>query len=546
MTEASPPARNAADRPVVRSVLLAILLLAAVLRVRGIGFGLPALNDPDEPLFMMTALDMLRSHSINPQWFGHPGTITFYCLALISLAVAGAGTATGRFADADAFVGAVYADPSILFLPARLFFAACGVLCVYLSWRLGRRVGGDRTGLIAAAILAANALHIDYSQLIRTDIQASLFILLCAGSTLSMAERGHFRDYLLAGVFVGLGCATKWPAAAIAIGPLAVGSWRVARGHGKASQLLVFVGAAVAALLFASPYLLIDHGAVVRDLAGEARPRHPGATGEGLLDNLAWYLRYPLAGSLGLGGVTLAIAGPILMVRRNPMAAAALGPVIATFLILIAAQSLRWERWLLPVLPFAAIAAAYALHVAADALRSRFRRPLPWFEAVATVMLLVPMLQAAQARAMARGNDTRQLASSWLRTSAPRGSTILVEHAALDLLSGPWTLLFPLGQGGCVDARAALGGRIRYSDAAALRAGTPVIDLGNVDPRRLSTCSARFLVLSHFDRYLADYPAEALRYATVTRGASLRYKVAPVAGERGGPTIFIFERPQGQ
>src|SRR4051794_39963824 len=148
--------------------LLLILLIAAALRIEGVGFGLPSLNDPDEPLFVMTALDMLRNHSLNPGWFGHPGTTTLYCLALVSLAVGGIGIASGRFADGSALVAAAYADPGIVFLPARLFIVACGMLCIWFTWSLGKRLGGAGLGLIAAAFLAVNAVHIHYSQIIRT------------------------------------------------------------------------------------------------------------------------------------------------------------------------------------------------------------------------------------------------------------------------------------------------------------------------------------------------------------------------------------------
>ena len=64
-------------RPSAEALALWAILLAALwLRLDGVGFGLPALNDPDEPLFMMTALEMLQKHSLDPGWFGHPGTIT--------------------------------------------------------------------------------------------------------------------------------------------------------------------------------------------------------------------------------------------------------------------------------------------------------------------------------------------------------------------------------------------------------------------------------------------------------------------------------------
>lgn len=545
MTEPFPPARKPdGDSWTQRGILLLILLVAAGLRVRGIGFGLPALNDPDEPLFMMTAIEMLRNHSLNPGWFGHPGTITLYCLALVSLTVGAIGVATGHYADSDAFVRAVYADPGILFLPARLMIAACGLVCVYLTWRLGRRIGGARTGLIAAGFLAVNSVHIDYSQIIRTDIQVSIFMLLCLMSSLAIAGKGRLRDYALAGLFVGLGCATKWPAATIAVSPVVVGLWRIARGERDTAKLLAFGGAAVGGLLLASPYLLLDYPAVVRNLGGEARPIHPGATGGGLFANLGWYLGNPMLGSFGLAGLALAGLGMALLPLRNRIAAVALLPGVAAFVVLISVQALRWERWLIPLLPIAAIAAGYAVTWLADLLRARSGRKLRGLEPVAALLLMVPMVSAAQARAAARANDTRQLASAWARAHIPAGSNILVEHAAIDLIRGPWHLLFPLGTAGCIDARAALAGRIRYAEAETRRAGSPLVDLGSVTLSRLPGCRARFAILSHYDRYRDDkaqYPAEWRRYAELTRGSRLRQVIAPVAGLRGGPTIYIFE-----
>jgi len=75
MTDPNLPPRNR-DRWTERAAILLILLLAAAIRIHGVAFGLPGLNDPDEPLFMMTALDMLRSGNLNPGWFGHPATAT--------------------------------------------------------------------------------------------------------------------------------------------------------------------------------------------------------------------------------------------------------------------------------------------------------------------------------------------------------------------------------------------------------------------------------------------------------------------------------------
>lgn len=518
-----------------------MLLLALGLRLHGVGFGLPALNDPDEPLFVMTALDMLRDHSLNPGWFGHPATTTLYCLAAIFYLTGAIGIATGRFADAHAFAGAVYADPGIIFLPGRLFIVACGVACVWLIYRIGTRIGDRRLGLLAAFFLAINAVHIEYSQIIRTDVQASVFMLLGTLSAIAIAQDERRRDYVLAGICVGLACATKWPAAMILASPLCAGLMRWRRERGMPVDLALLGLVSVATLFLASPYLLLDYPTVLQDLAGEARPVHPGATGAGFLANLAWYVSHPLLRSLGAGGLLLAALGLAGMARDTRIRWAVL-PACLAFLVLICSQALLWERWIVPLLPFAALAMAYALRMAAGALSRVTRLREGAFAWGAALLLAIPMLHAAWTSAEERLHDTRQMAASWVRAHVPPGATILVEHAAFDLFQGPWQLRFPIGSAGCVDVRQALGGHIRYSRVEKLRAGSPVVDIGYVAPARLTTCRADYAIFSHYDRYAADgatFAPQLARYRALMRNGEVRANIRPAPGHSSGPDILI-------
>jgi hypothetical protein len=518
------------------------LLLALVLRLHGVGFGLPALNDPDEPLFVMTALEMLRNHSLNPGWFGHPGTITLYCLALISFLVGALGLATGRFADTHALVSAIYADPGIIFLPGRLFIVACGVACVLLIYRTGARMGDRRLGLLAAFFLAINAVHIEYSQIIRTDVQASVFMLMATLSSIAILREGRRRDYLLAGICVGLACATKWPAATIVLSPLCAGLLRARGERGTPANIALLMGASVATLFLASPYLLFDFHTVLSDLAGEARPFHPGATGSGPFGNFAWYVGNPLLSSLATGGLLLAGVGFVGMAVRDARVSAAVlsGPLL--FLVVICCQSLVWERWVVPLLPFIALAIGYALWMMSDVFARIFGgngRIFAW--AVAAVSSIA-MLQTAWTSAAVRANDTRQIATAWVRANIPPGSTILVEHAAFDLFHGPWKLRFPIGSAGCVDVRAALGSHIRYSQVAKVRAGRPVVDIGYVEPGKLNTCRADYAVFSHYVRYLEEggnFAAQLARYRALMRGGVVLTVIRPQADSSSGPEIVI-------
>lgn len=478
-TESPVPARK-------NLMLIAIVLLAAGLRSWHLDFGLPALNDPDEPIFIMTALDMLREGRLNPGWFGHPATLLFYLLAMVIVAVAGIGTAVGAWADGPGFVATVFADPGVVVLPMRAVMAALGVTSVYLTYRLGKSIAGPSTGLIAALMLAVNPLHVELSQVIRTDMLATVLMNWALLHALAIGRGGGTRDHIVTGVAAGLACATKWPAILILVAPLSAAIARKAPLRTLPIAPLV----AIATLAFASPYLILDWHTVLRDLGGEARPIHLGATGHGLWGNLWWYVTHPLARSITWPGIAVAALGAATL-RRD--AAITLLPFTATFLLALATQSLVWERWFVPLLPVVALIMARGVETVAARSRPA--------AAILAITVALWSTQAAIQRLTDRADDPRQRATTWLLRHAPRGDTILVESAAFDLLPYEGRLLFPLGTDGCVDIRALLASRPSHKATNEKRAGKAIVDLGHVDPLRLATCKADYYVLSNYDRY---------------------------------------------
>lgn len=526
--------------------ILVVLVVALLLRLDGVGFGLPALYDPDEPIFVLTALKLLRDHALNPQWFGHPGTTTIYALAVVEAANFLIGQVSGRFSDAQAFAREVYADPSVVFLPARLFIVSCGVATVGLTFWAGWRMSGYRVGLLAAALLAINPLSIRYSQIVRTDMHATVFILLILLSAIAIAKQARTRDYVLAGMWLGFACATKWPAAAAVAAPLAAGAWRlfgesddrlrVARG------LIIMALAAVVSLFVASPYLFLDYRQVLQDLQGELRPYHVGATGHGLAGNLAWYLTAVLKPAFGWPALILAAAGVIAGVRRSAAFSVALPPVFIFFVLMISAQALIWERWMVPMLPLIAIMIA----VAVDSVvrwAARWRRRAKWaIGGAALLAAAAPAISTAHAQSAERRTDTRALASAWLRQHALPGSAVTVEHLAFDLLSTDWRFRFPIGDQGCVDARGILNAQIRYATIGKWRGRRAVVDLGTVESSKLATCGGDWAILVNYDRYLAEpaqFGPEIANYELLFSGGEIAASFLPEAGKVGGPIVRI-------
>ena len=545
---------NTRWRPSRTTLLLGgILLLALLLRLRGLAFGLPALYDPDEPIFILTGLKLLRDGTLNPGWFGHPGTPTIYALALIDVVVfAWHHYVTGLLADTAAFGRAIYSDPTIVFLPGRYFILFCGLLTILLTFLLGRRLFDARVGLLGAALLAIDPIHIRWSQVIRTDMHSSVFILLVLLAAVGIARAGRRRDYLLAGLALGFACATKWPAAAAAVGVLGAAAlrWRDGRESSVTilERLIWFGSAAVIGLFIASPYIFLDWATVLSDLAGEKRPHHLGATGGALASNLAWYVAQPLRLALGVAGLVLAVVGLWVGTRASRIFGAVVVTTATAFLLSISAQGLIWERWVVPVLPMLSIPVAVGILWMVDQARARGGRgAMLATAALLSAVVALPLAWTGHAQAAERATDTRRLATDWMRSRVAPGSSVAVEYLAFDVLQQPWRFLYPAGDQGCVDVRANLSGKIRYSTIGKWRGRRPVVDLGNVAPASLQSCRADWLLIVNWDRYQAEayrYPEELATYRRLMAGGSLAATFRPERGRIGGPIVRVVRLPR--
>ena len=531
-------------RPKASTLLGLILLGAFALRCINIGFGLPAMYDPDEPLFILKAYELLDHGTLNPGWFGHPGSTTIYLLAVVDVLVVLTGMATGAYSSVPQFAAAVYADPAVLFVPSRFAFVLIGVAVVWLTYLVARRLFDAPTALLAAAFLALNALHIAWSQVIRTDIHASLFMLASLLFAIRAAESGGLRDLVIAGLFAGVATATKWPGVTIlvsSLGAIAYRSLGAFRARDVAVQLGVLFGAALAGLFVASPFILLDWRTVIDNVSGEVAGGHLGHSGRGLAGNLAYYLGDELVRSMGWAGLILACAGLVLLSLR-PVARVTLLPATLLFLWLISAQSQIWSRWLTPALPMLAIAAALATTSLVRWLTTGSPARRPVVLALAGAAVLAPSVAGAIGGARERANDTRDQASAWARANIPRGSTIVVEHLALDLRGHGWRILFPLGAAGCIDGERALASGVRYDSVQKSRAGSPIVDIGHVPATRLPSCRADFGIFTYYDLYrdeAAVYTAELDNYRRLAGSGKTVAIFYPLNGRSGGPVTRI-------
>lgn len=528
------------------AALVLVLVVALFLRLHGLTFGLPALNDPDELMFEMGSIRMLSGPTLNPGWFGHPATTTIYLLSVINALVFAGGWALGYWPDPKTFANAIYFDPSLMILPGRIAMVAFGVWSIWLTWRLVRLLCGERVGLVAAAVLAVSPVHIAYSQIIRSDMMAVCFMLLVSRSALRVARGGGRRDLVLGALWLGLAVVTKWPFALSGIAVAGAYALRLRRREerwgGAVRSLAVFGTLALAFGLIASPFIVLDYPMLLRNLQGEAQVHHLGATGGPPLANAWWYLSGPILKSLGWAGALAACCGAVLM-ARNRETRAIVAPLALVFFVLFCLQRLIWERWALPLTPALSLAAALGLVWLTGFLAQRLGRAGRGLGlAVIVLAVLVPQTVQALNDTHVRTHDTRQAAAGWVRAHVPHGDMILIEHFAFDILQGPWRMVFPIGNAGCIDVHDLLSGKTQYDQIENARDQRSNVDYGTLNPARRDTCGMKWAVLTQYGRYRAEretFPDQYAAYVDLLSRGTVVATFDPVPGESGGPPVTI-------
>lgn len=528
--------------------MAAILLIGLVLRLWGVGFGLPALNDPDELMFELGAFHLLDGPTLNPGWFGHPATTTIYLLALIDIGVFATGFVLGHFASPAAFGAAIWVNPAWVILPGRVAMALFGTWAIWLTWRLACALMDRRAAMMAALLVAVSPLLVTWSQVVRSDVMATCFMLLCLlACTRILRGQGRYAP-LIACFWLACAIATKWPMA-IAGSAVATALIAAARREGTklprlALRLSASAGVTLAFLVLISPFLVLDHAKVLLDLQGEAQVRHLGATGGGLLYNAWWYLSEAITPGIGICALALACLGALRLGKNRDLAILAIPPLLI-YMMVICVQNLVWTRWCIPIIPLLCLLAAYGFSEVCTFIE---RRAGVLASAVAAVVLaaimVTPLVAADRANALMRLDDTRQQASRWAEAHIAPGSTVLVEHFAFDLLPKPWTFLFPIGEAGCRDVRTILHGRIGYKSIDGSRGGHSNLDYGTLPARLRSTCSADYAILTQYDRYAEErspFPIEYAAYEELLSRGRIVATFRPVPGQTGGPIVRIVQ-----
>src|SRR6266536_559282 len=521
-------------------ILFVILVVGAGFRLYAINYDLPFIYDNDEPIVVTLALRMLKNHDLNPHWFSHPATPQFYLLAGIYALIFVVGWCVGIFKGTADFRELYYTDPTVFFFSGRLLSVFFDIASIWLVYKIGRRLGGPVTGLIAAAVVAISPLHIWLSQQVLVNAQLTFLLLLAFWFCLDIVKKQDWRSYLLAGFVTGLAVVSKYPAAVFTL-TIAVAhfvnspTWRP-KEHGK---LLGSAAACLAGMAAGSPFFFLELRRVISELKVETRPEHLSATGEGLLRNVLWYLKGPLPDALSAIGLVLAGVGIVLCLTSKEKSRWVLVSFPIFFLLSISSLTLRWERWILPAVPFLALLFALAVVQIATLVAERFNRQLALGTTVLLLlMVFVPLLRTSVAQARGVGSPhTSTMARQWMIDHLPSGSGVLVEALGPQLPTEKFKV-FVVDQDGAVAL------------AKDINAGNfqPGWDIGRI--KNLSDLPAQgieYVVMTNFYQYYVNernkYPGQIATYEQLMEKSTLVYDMETIPRLRRGHRVRIYKLP---
>jgi len=421
---AAPPAPPGDSRRALeRAALAAVLGVALGIRVWKLGYGLPEFLD--EALPFRWALGMWSDPGgridWNPHRFHHPTLPTY-----LHLLVQQAGYLFGRLlgvykSAADVHVGFLV-DPTSMALAARAAGVAADLATVLVVALLAERIRRG-TGWLAALLVACSPTFVVAARSIVSDSVMVPLATAALERTLAYRERGGRVRFVAAAVLVGLAAGSKYPAVILLV-PLGVALWL--RGGVRELRLWPLAAAiAGAAFLATTPYALLDFATFQRDLGflrGLAQKGHLGNLGE---SGFLFHLRN-LSRDISWAGVPLlvvSLAWTASRARARPDASLVWLALLA-FGLPIAFARVEAERYLLPLLPLAAVLVAELVLAAAERIPRPARAP---GLAVAALVLASPALAASARAVLASDADSRIAARRWCEAHLTQRDLIVQE-----------------------------------------------------------------------------------------------------------------------
>jgi hypothetical protein len=406
-----------------RGWLLAILAVAAGLRLYGLDHGLPFVYNPDEANIMARALAVARG--LDPEYYLYP-SFYFYFLFGVMGGLFVLGRIAGSFENLTAFEARFFEDPTGFYLAGRLVTVAFALGTLVLVERLATKHFGRIAGRGAAFFGAVAYFHVRDAHYLKHDVPAGFLVALALLAIDRALDKRDQRSYALAGCALGAAFATHYYLIFLAPAFVLV---HFLQGRSAPFSRLLLAGCASAVTFFLlSPFVVLRYDTALEHMRANRQVVVDRSldSGSALLPSLGHYADFLAQQGLGYLLFALTVMGFLLFAQRGIRTLVFWGAFPAFFFAFLG-YTFFAGRYLNPLLPFFAASSGLAL--------SEIARKFGEKKAVllALVASAQPVFHSIQVDRLFAGDDTRTLARAWILANVDAGSTIALQSYSVPI-----------------------------------------------------------------------------------------------------------------
>ena len=409
-------------------LIIGVLLIGLVLRSRGVDFGLPYEYHVDENQYVRQAATMGNAGLKPADWFNPPFLKYLYLAEFGGLYFV--GHLSGQYSSIQDFGNQLSLDPTWLYLLARWTSVLMSTVTVYIVYLIGAKGYNRRVGVISGFLTAIAFLPVREAHFAVNDTAATLWVTIVLLSAIGIQQSRQWRWYLLAGIALGLGFATKYhvliciPTIIIAHFLTPGRSWQIK----SLNRLIACFAISVGTAIIASPYFLISINEVWEDAYRLIWSGQYGFAGWEI-DPSGGYLFYlkTLVWGLGWAGALISTISIFYAFFHHSATDIILVSLPLILYIFLGSQSMYFGRFFLPAISSLIL---LSTNMIVQFSKSFFKNPLLqslFLISLVVIFSLQPLLASIRFGELLNQEDTRTMAKKWIEKNIPEGARIAMD-----------------------------------------------------------------------------------------------------------------------
>jgi hypothetical protein len=418
-------------------ILPVLIILSALIRICGLKWGLPYLYHVDEARFAKIAVKYF-SGDLNPHFFHVPSLHTYIIFALWKCLFFFMKL-FGNIPQEIEFKEWFEADPTIPIFTGRIIIMLFSIGTVLLVYLIGKKIFNQKVGLIASLFLLLSPVHNRLSHSMLPAVPMIFFLVLSFYFIWFIYSKGNWEYYFLAGLFAGLGMATKYGGHLLFL-PLFF-AHLFSGLEKKYSLIKIFLNFKL--ILFSlffligffigCPYAFFDFSTFWKDFNWQAKHLYTIGHYGSSIAQPAWlfYLKYGFQENIGKLSQYLVFIGVLLGIIRFKKREIILLCLPLFLLFTISNWKTYAVRYFLPAAPFFALIGAFAFDFLLTKIGNKFslfkRKEILIWSLVVLLILIPDILKIIRFDYSLTQKDTRTIAKEWIERNIPKRKKIALE-----------------------------------------------------------------------------------------------------------------------